>query len=136
MSTELTSRLQAFEGYNRYAYECSAGKITIGYGTMIEPGGYGIPEDVATLLLEQAIADTRKSLSAHLWFRDLNEARQECLIEMAYQMGVFGVLGFSRMIEALTLEDWEQAAREALDSLWAQQTPDRAIDVANRLAAG
>ena len=39
-------------------------------------------------------------------------------------------------IAALQREDYETAESEALDSLWAKQTPARAKDVAGRLRAG
>jgi lysozyme len=55
---------------------------------------------------------------------------------MAYQMGVEGVQGFSKMIAALQVGDYPRAADEALDSLWAKQTPARARDVAQRLESG
>ena len=40
------------------------------------------------------------------------------------------------MIAALERSDYAEAANQALDSLWAKQTPNRARDVAERLAAG
>ena len=57
-------------------------------------------------------------------------------MEMAYQMGVEGVLGFQNMIAALERGDWEAVETEALDSRWAKQAPARASDVASRLRAG
>ena len=51
-------------------------------------------------------------------------------------MGVEGVQGFSKMIAALQVGDYPRAADEALDSLWAKQTPARARDVAQRLESG
>jgi lysozyme len=49
---------------------------------------------------------------------------------MAYQMGVDGVLKFKKMMIALQAENYEAAYKEALNSKWAQQTPERAQRVA------
>jgi len=55
---------------------------------------------------------------------------RRALLNMAYQLGVSGLLNFSKMLTALQAGDREEAAREALDSLWAKQTPNRARRVA------
>ncbi len=133
---ELLARVKQFEGYRRHAYRCSLGHLTIGYGTMIEEGGHGVPSFVAELLLRDYLQTIETRLKVHDWFGKLNTARQHCILEMAYQMGVEGVLGFENMIEALKRGDWMQAETEALDSLWAKQTPARARDVAERLKLG
>lgn len=57
------------------------------------------------------------------------------MANMAYQLGVSGVLRFRKMLEALRAGDREKAAEEALDSAWATQTPERAQRVA-RLIRG
>ena len=135
-SPELLDRLKAFEGYRQFAYRCSLGHLTIGFGTMIEEGGHGVPEYIAELLLRDYLQTIDTRLRVHAWFTGLDEARQQCILEMAYQMGVEGVQGFSKMIAALQVGDYPRAAGEALDSLWAKQTPARARDVAQRLEGG
>jgi lysozyme len=136
MSEGLIERIKAHEGYRRFAYECSEGRLTIGYGTMIENGGHGIPEPIAEALLADYINVIYTQMSKRLWFTDLNQARQECIVEMCYQIGVEGVAGFRNMISSLKAENWLAAADDALDSLWAEQTPARAAEVAGRLAQG
>jgi len=58
---------------------------------------------------------------------------QQVLIEMAYQMGVSGVMKFKKMWAALAERDYETAAKEMLDSRWARQTPARAEELAGRM---
>lgn len=103
---------------------------------MIEEGGHGVPEYIAELLLRDYLQTIDTRLRVHEWFTELDEPRQHCILEMSYQMGVEGVQGFSKMIEALRNDDYPRAAAEALDSLWAKQTPSRARDVAQRLRDG
>ena len=136
MSEGLIDRIKAHEGYRRFAYECSEGRLTIGYGTMIENGGHGIPEPIAEALLTDYVNVIYAQMSRHRWFTDLNQARQQCIVEMCYQLGVEGVSEFKNMISSLKAENWLAAAEHALDSLWAKQTPARAAEIARRLAEG
>lgn len=136
MDLELLERLKAFEGYRRYAYECTAGRLTIGYGTMIEDGGHGVPEFIAELLLRDYIQTLETRFKSQGWYRALDDRRQAAVLEMGYQLGYDGVLGFRRMIAAIKDSDWDGVLAEAMDSKWARQTPRRAADVAHRLAYG
>jgi lysozyme len=55
---------------------------------------------------------------------------------MMYQMGEQGLFEFRRMWTALDKLDFELAAQEALDSVWAKQTPDRAERIAEVIRTG
>ena len=55
---------------------------------------------------------------------------------MSYQLGVNGLLEFKRMIAAIVNENYEQAAREAMNSKWQKQTPARVKRHANVLMTG
>lgn len=133
---DLIERLKAFEGYRRFAYECTQGKLTIGYGTVIENGGHGIPEYIAELLIRDYLQTLVTRFEALPWYRMLDDHRQQAVVEMGYQMGFEGVLGFRKMISAIEESDWSRVEAEALDSQWARQTPARASDVGGRLAYG
>jgi lysozyme len=63
-------------------------------------------------------------------FKTLTEDRQHALIEMAYQMGVNGLMKFRNMWAAIEAKNFELARVEALDSKWAKQTHKRAVRVA------
>ena len=58
----------------------------------------------------------------------------ELLDHMAYQMGVSGVMNFKKMLSALVSGNYQLASQEALDSMWATQTPERAMRIANKMA--
>jgi len=55
------------------------------------------------------------------------------LIEMVYQLGVYGVSKFKKMLIALDSKDYQTASIEMLDSKWAKQTPNRAEDLSSRM---
>ncbi len=56
---------------------------------------------------------------------------QEVVLNMCYQLGVTGVSKFRKAISALQDGEWQEAADEMLDSLWARQTPNRAEELSN-----
>lgn len=66
------------------------------------------------------------------WAANLNETRRGVLVEMAYQMGLAGLLGFKKMLAAVQEGRWEDAEREGLwnapgvPTRWHAQTPERA----------
>ena len=136
MESGLLDRIKAFEGYRRYAYNCCLGHLTIGYVTMIAEGGHGVAEYVGEIRLQDYLTTIQSGLKVYDWFTDLDTPRQHCILEMAYQMGVEGVLAFRNMIQSIERKDWQSAGVHALDSLWAKQTPVRARDVAERLVQG
>jgi lysozyme len=67
----------------------------------------------------------------------LGDARQNVLIEMAFQMGVIGCLGFHDMWTAIRAGDWKTAADEMLDSKWfKKQTPERCAQLSEQMRSG
>ena len=61
---------------------------------------------------------------------------QRCLLNMAYNMGVPNLMGFKKMFTALDAQDYAEAGLEALDSKWARQVPNRAMEIANEIMKG
>jgi lysozyme len=58
--------------------------------------------------IDTATAALRANLDV---FDRLNDARQNALIEMCYQLGTTKLLGFHDMLSAVRSQDWETAAR-------------------------
>lgn len=129
--------LEYEEGYRSKPYLCSEGYVTVGYGTKLhnqkglDPREFSIEvtRDIAKLLLLEKVAKLEAKLSASKYgktFDKLNADRRAIILSMAYQMGVSGVLKFPSMWRHAGNENWEGMRDEALDSLWARQTPSRA----------
>ena len=52
---------------------------------------------------------------------------REVLLDMSFQLGPAGVLGFHHMLAALAADDWDgRRQTAALASKWARETPARA----------
>ena len=89
-----------------------------------------LPEPVAFAWLQYDISVVRMQIKEILTG---DEVRDAALISMAYQLGVSGLFKFKRMIAAIKTQDWKEAEKQALDSRWAKQTPERAIETARML---
>lgn len=133
--TKTEAMVAKHEGYMATLYRCSAGKLTIGYGYNLDAG---MPEDEAALLMRFRIGKIRMELAKKLqWFPELNDARKSALIDMAYQMGVSGLLAFKRALGAMRQGDYATAKKELLDSKWARSdSPTRAKEIAEIIYRG
>lgn len=130
IANQILEDLRCQEGYRSRPYKDTTGNLTIGYGTKIEE----ITRTEASLLLEHRVESHWLELTEKKPIvLKLNGHAQRALANMAYQLGVPGLLTFKRMWAALEettfswpSPDYEKAAREARDSLWYRQTPGRA----------
>lgn len=134
----LSKQLLRDEGEVLHAYEDHLGYLTIGVGRLIDKRkGGGISHDEAMHLLGNDVdridAEVRSKLS---WFSHLCPARQGVLLNMAFQMGVEGMLGFERTLAAVRDEQFAHAAHLMLQSQWAKQTPERAKRLSHQMATG
>ena len=119
----LREDLIAEEGIRLKPYLCPAGKTTIGVGRNLDD--VGITQDEAMEMLDNDIERVKAQLAKALpWLQGDNV--QRALGNMTFQMGLGGVLKFKKMLAALQVKDYTTARREALDSAWARQTPQRA----------
>lgn len=112
------------------------GNPTIGWGRLISEGG-GLTDDEAEQLLMNDINRIIKQMDDNmLWWRGESDVRKRALIQMAFQMGIRGLLSFNKMLWAMQHGNYKEAYREALNSKWAEQTPERAMRVAKMIREG
>ena len=69
------------------------------------------------------------------WNR-LNTARQAVLIDMCFNLGIGRLKQFKKMFAALSQGDYDKAAAEMLDSVWAKQVKSRAAQLAEIMRKG
>jgi len=120
----LIDEIKEHEGYRSHAYRDSERVWTIGYGLNLEDG---ISEPLAAKILEW-IVDERRDVLFRLFsfWTSLTQARQEVLVEMAYNLGVPRLLGFRRMLAAAKAGNVEAVCREMKESKWYGQVGARA----------
>jgi len=129
--------LKQDEGEVLHAYQDHLGYWTIGYGRLIDKRrGGGITQREAEFLLDSDISRVVDQLATRTDFLSHPEGVQHALINMAFQLGVNGLMSFRKMWGHLDLREYEAAADEALNSRWAQQTPERAKRVTDMMRSG
>jgi lysozyme len=139
LKTELSRQLKGDEGVKPCAYQDHLGFWTIGVGRLVDgrKKGAGLRPDEITYLLNNDIDDRINALTKALpWFQDLDDARKGVLLNMAFQMGTEGLLGFERTLALIRDGKYENAAAAMLQSKWAQQTPARAKRMADQMRSG
>ena len=127
---ELRERIKKHEGLRLKPYTCPAGYLTIGYGRNIEENG--ISEIEAAYLLDNDINNCRAECNKNFsWFDKLDTIRQDVIVEMDFNLGIKRLKKFKKMLAACSRKDYETAAREMLNSLWARQVGKRAETLAD-----
>ena len=134
----LREQLKRDEGVVRHAYTDSLGFTTIGVGRLIDMrrGGGLSPDEIDYLLDNDIKEKTAQVLAALPWASKLNEPRFAVLVNMAFQMGIGGLLRFHRTLGSIEDGQYFEAAVEMLESTWAKQTPERANRLATQMKTG
>lgn len=138
MRTELVRQLKGDEGVIPHAYQDHLGYWTIGVGRLIDGRkGGGLRSEEISFLLNNDIDDRIEALTRRLpWFQNLDDARKGVLLNMSFQMGVEGLLGFENTLALIRDGKYENAAHAMLQSKWARQTPERAQRMAEQMRSG
>ncbi|MBQ4851363.1 glycoside hydrolase family protein [Pseudoalteromonas sp. MMG012] len=134
MMEKLEQQLKQHEGCVTTVYLCSQNKQTIGYGRNLEDRG--ITEDEALYLLRNDITAFTEQVKSNIDTSKCNPARKAVLINMAFNLGIAGLLNFKKTIAAVEAGKWETAAVEMLNSRWASQVGARADELAEQMASG
>ncbi|MFW5606137.1 MAG: glycoside hydrolase family protein [Campylobacter hyointestinalis] len=139
----LIDSIKSNEGFRDHIYKDTLGFDTIGYGFKVSSlskdelelnGGIIEPmsKEAADKILKKKLAKlTSKVYDAIPWINNSPKEVQEVVIEMAYQMGVGGVLKFKNTLNFIKENDYKNASSNMMKSLWAKQTPNRAKKLAN-----
>ncbi len=131
----LLKQIKRHEGFRQFPYRCTEKKLTIGYGRNLDDKG--ITREEAENLLINDLAHTQYKLELILpWMMEIAEARRNALVNMAFNMGVYGLLTFRRMLAAMQTCQYDKAADEALNSKWARQVGGRSQELAEQIRTG
>ena len=136
----LRGELIADEGLRERAYADAGGVWTIGVGHTGPQVRCGLVWDREACLqaLEQDIARVERGLDASLaWWRTLSPERQDVLANMAFNLGMEGLLAFRRTLAAVRAGDYAAAAADMLASEpWRSQVGARAERLAAQMRTG
>ena len=139
----LKESIKIHEGFRSSVYLCPTGHPTVGYGFRVadlSPDELALnagalepmSKEVAEKILDIKITKFKKQVyNALPWLTYAPMDIQDALCEMAYQMGVAGLLGFKNTLAMIKERRYREAAENMLKSKWATQTPERAKQIAN-----
>lgn len=117
----LTARLARVEGRRHLMYRDSRGIETIGIGHNLRD--VPISDRAVDVIFEDDLNAVERAVETALpWTSALSLPRLGVLYEMVFNLGLGGLLEFKKMLAALEAEQWEEAAREIVDSDAAVQT--------------
>ena len=131
----LREQLIRDEGFRLRAYRDTEGLLTIGVGRNLD--AVGLYPDEVEYLLSNDIRRVQDGVALAIpWSGNLDEARRGILENMAFNLGIRGLLQFRKMLTAAEAGSWDEAAEEMLDSKWARQVGDRAVRLAEQMRTG
>lgn len=162
MNQVFLDQLYRDEGCVLKPYLCSRGYWTIGVGRNLETNGLteqeqllffgktmpkaeviealklrSISKEEAHSMLLNDLFTILMRLSNKVSFVGHDPVRCYVLLNMAFQLGLNGLLNFKNSIRLFNNKDYKNCAVELLDSLWAiKQTPNRANRLSKQMATG
>ena len=132
---KMIAQLRLHEGERLKPYRCTAGKLTIGVGRNLDDRG--ITSDESAYLLNNDIDFHWIELLEHLpWVETLDEIRQRVMLDMAFNLGISGLLTFRRTLGHIKAGDYALASSAMLESKWATQVGQRARRLASMMKTG
>jgi lysozyme len=128
-----------FDCCGKFYRECRCpvkGHLTIGIGRNLDENG--LTEDEISLCLKNDVEAAERTLSLFLpWTDLLDDVRRGVLVNMSFNMGINRLMTFKKMLGALQLHDWVEAAQELADSHYGRSsTRNRAARLAKQLVTG
>ena len=135
---QLIEMLKVHEGVETYAYKCSENKTTIGVGRNVDKaGGLGLSDDEVDYLLQNDINRVILELNSEYdWFSDLDDIRQDAMIDISFNLGQTRLRAFKNALAAMSEGDWDEAANQFMDSRWSKQVGVRAKNLTEMIRSG
>ena len=126
----LLERIKHHEGFRSKVYQCTEGYDTIGYGFAIKD--LELDEEISEIILMRKLDNLMTRIGkTFVWWRSADSTVKDVVVEMCYQLGVSGFSKFKKTIDHLENRRYAKASVEMLDSRWAKQTPNRALELSN-----
>lgn len=132
--TKLIQRLTIEEGLRLLPYKDSRGILTLGIGHNLS---VPITRTAAEAICNDDITAHAAQLTSSIpWIGTLDDARQDVLIDMCFNLGVGGLLEFRATLAAVQGGDYPTAAAQMLQSSWATEVGHRAQVLAQIMKDG
>jgi len=126
-----TYALKRDEGFRSSVYLDTHGHPTVMYGVNLDASPF--TEEEGALVLQHRVSSIRLQLFRFPWFARMGLVRQAVILNMAYNLGVDGMLKFKKMIAAIEVEDYREAAAQIMDSKAARELTPRYTRLSNEM---
>ena len=133
------------EGDRLTAYLDTKGILTVGRGHnciarpvdgVTQPGDQ-ITQEQDDALFAADVADACIQLDKALpWWSSLDDARQNIMLDMCFNMGIQTLLTFNHTLAHIEAGEYEEAAKGMAQSRWARQVGNRAVFLENAMITG
>ena len=91
-----------------------------------------LDEDIAEMILMRKLDSLMNRIQKTFnWWRSAEDEVKNVVVEMCYQLGLSGFSKFKKTIDHLEHKRYGKASAEMLDSRWARQPPNRALELSN-----
>lgn len=142
--TNILEQLQRDEGLRLFAYQDSVGVWTIGFGHNLKAHPLDPETTTGRLSILRALEvlkqdvdrTTSELLTALPGTKKLDPVRFGVLQNMAFNLGVAGLLGFTNFLAYLQTGQYDNAAAAMLASRWAKQVGLRAHRLSDQIRKG
>lgn len=122
------------EGLKNTVYIDTVGVPTIGIGHNLHTP---ISEKAIYQIFTDDVNEKIAELDAHLpWWKTLDDIRQLVILDMAFNLGVEGLLAFHTTLAHIQAGEYEAASVSMLESKWATQVKGRAVRLAEAMKTG
>lgn len=142
MIRSIIDQLMRDEGFRADVYVDTVGKRTVGYGHNLDTNPlpdltFPITEAQAAQILGRDVERISRFLVQALpWVTTLDDARLGVLQNMAFNLGVNGLLGFHRTLADVQAGAYATAASDMKDSKWYNEVGDRAVRLVQQMLSG
>jgi lysozyme len=149
--TSASDLIQHHEGCRLQQYQDGEGYWTIGWGHCIDPrvgckaldpslyeaDGLTLSQATADEIFEEDLDAVEAELISHLpWAMQLATVRLAVLQDMAFELGIEGLLEFATFLELMKSGEFEAAASDLLKTKLGSQVPTRESQNAALLISG
>lgn len=139
---KLKDQIKRHEGVVLKPYKDTVGLWTIGVGhligkTLTEEFECGIDQVKCDAIYDKDFEKHKKEVDDRIpWAKNLDEIRYGVLINMAFNLGINGLLGFKNTLKLIQTGKFEEASKNMLLSKWAKQVKGRATELAEQMRTG
>jgi len=130
--------IKKHEEYRENVYINAQGVPICGWGHALLENTV-IPPEVGQIFFQLDFSQAKRDLKTLFevyQLPNIGPTRKAVLLHMLFNIGLEKVREFEKMLTALQEEDFEKATDEMLNSRWAEQAGERAVEMAGMMRTG